>query len=153
MTYMTILGIGLGLTMQPLILIVQSSVQAKNLGSATATNNFFREVGVTLGVSVFGSVFSSRLLTNMSGLGSAAHGSGNFTPEVIKALPAQIKHQVIEAYVNSLTPAFIYLVPVVLLGFILALFLPKVEVSNESGLEKAQREEAEAESLGLDTVV
>ena len=145
MTYMAVLGIGLGLTMQPLILIVQSSVQAKNLGSATATNNFFREIGVTLGVSIFGSVFSSRLLDNMTGFGSGS-GTGSLTPDAIKALPAAVKAEVIDAYVNALTPAFIYLVPVVLLGFVLALFLPKVEMSSESGMEKALREEAEDEA-------
>jgi EmrB/QacA subfamily drug resistance transporter len=148
MAYMTVLGIGLGLTMQPLILIVQSSVKAADLGSATATNNFFREIGVTLGVSVFGSVFSSRLVSNMSGIGSGggSESSNSLTPDVIKNLPAAVKADVIDAYVNALTPAFIYLVPVVLLGFVLALFLPNVEMGNESGLEKAQREEAEAEA-------
>jgi EmrB/QacA subfamily drug resistance transporter len=143
MVFMAVLGIGLGLTMQPLILIVQSSVKAANLGAATATNNFFREIGVTLGVSIFGSVFSSRLVSNMAGLGGGGdEGSNSLTPDVIKALPAELKSQVIDSYVNALTPAFIYLVPVVLLGAVLAIFLPKVEMSNESGLERAQREES-----------
>jgi len=139
MTYMAVLGIGLGLTMQPLILIVQGAVEAKNLGSATATNNFFREIGVTLGVSIFGSVFSSRLLANMANFGGSG-GSGSLTPDAIKALPDAVKAQVIDSYVTALTPAFIYLVPVVLLGAVLAMFLPKIEISDESGLEKAQRE-------------
>lgn len=144
MTYMAILGIGIGLTMQPLILIVQGAVKAKDLGSATATNNFFREIGVTLGVSIFGSVFSSRLVSGMSTLGGGTGGdNGSLTPEAISQLPDAVRSQVIDTYVNALTPAFIYLVPILAIGFILALFLPKIEVSNESGLEKARREEAD----------
>jgi EmrB/QacA subfamily drug resistance transporter len=151
MAYLVVLGLGLGLTMQPLILIVQGSVKAANLGAATATNNFFREIGVTLGVSIFGSVFSSRLVDNMAKFasgGATGGGSTNsLTPDAIKALPDAVKTQVIDAYVNALTPAFIYLVPVVLLGAVLALFLPKIEISKESGLERAQRERVESFNL------
>jgi EmrB/QacA subfamily drug resistance transporter len=148
MIYLGVLGIGLGLTMQPLILIVQSSVQARNLGSATATNNFFREIGVTLGVSIFGSVFSSRLVENMTSFGSGAgdEASNSLTPDAIAQLPTAIKAEVIDAYVNALAPAFIYLVPVLLLGAVLAIFLPKIEMSDESGLEKAEREALEEEN-------
>jgi hypothetical protein len=86
-------------------------------------------------------------VNSMSGLGgTGSEGSNSLTPDVIKNLPAAVKADVVDAYVNALTPAFIYLVPVVLLGFVLALFLPNIEMSNESGLEKAQREEAEAEA-------
>jgi hypothetical protein len=148
MIYLGILGVGLGLTMQPLILIVQSSVQARNLGSATATNNFFREIGVTLGVSIFGSVFSSRLVENMSSFGSGAgdEASNSLTPDAIAQLPNAVRADVIDAYVNALAPAFIYLVPVLLLGAVLAIFLPKIEMSDESGLEKAEREALEEEN-------
>lgn len=144
MLYMAILGIGLGFTMQPLILIVQSSVKASNLGAATATNNFFREIGVTLGVSVFGSVFATRLTDGLKTLTTGTGGTGNdsLTPQIIAQIPEPAKTEIINTYVNALTPAFIYLVPVLLLGFVLAIFLPKIEMSNESGLEKAAREEA-----------
>jgi EmrB/QacA subfamily drug resistance transporter len=144
MVYMFVLGLGLGLTMQPLVLIVQGSVQGKDLGAATATNNFFREAGVTLGVSVFGSVFSNRLVDGMKKLPSFGSGNGggtnSLTPDAIAQLPAGVKSQVIDTYVNALTPAFIYLVPILLFAFVLAIFLPKMKVSNESGLERAQRE-------------
>lgn len=150
MTYLGVLGIGLGLTMQPLVLIVQSSVKGKNLGSATATNNFFREIGITLGVSIFGSIFASRLVDGMKHLGGSTPpggGSNSLTPDLIAKLPAGLKTQIIDTYVNALTPAFLYIVPVVLLGFVLALFLPKVEMSSESGLEKTMKEEAIEEEL------
>lgn len=148
MAYMFILGIGLGATMQPLVLIVQTAARGSDLGAATATNNFLREIGITLGVSIFGSVFASRLAEKLSalGLGSAAGNSGTFTPERITSLPDAIKTPIIEAYVNALAPAFIYLVPVVLLGVIFVALIPRVKVIQESGLER-RRKEAEAATL------
>lgn len=148
MVYMFILGMGLGASMQPLVLIVQTAARGRDLGAATATNNFLREIGITLGVSIFGSVFSSRLADKLSGLGlgGSAGSSGTFTPAKINVLPEAVKNNIIDAYVSALAPAFIYLVPVVLLGVIFVALIPKVKVIQESGLER-QRKEAEAATL------
>lgn len=143
--YMIIVGLGMGFCMQTMILIVQNSVPAKDVGAATATNNFFREIGISLGVSIFGSVFASRLAEQMSNLPSSA-GNGapeKMTPAVINALPENIKSVLVESYVNALTPAFVYLVPVVFLGLIATLFIPNKKLSHMSGIERKHKESGE----------
>jgi EmrB/QacA subfamily drug resistance transporter len=148
LVYLFIMGVGLGATMQPLVLIVQSVVRGSDLGAATATNNFLRELGITLGVSIFGSIFSSRLADKLAGLGlgGSATGSGTFTPDAINSLPAAIKTNVIDAYVGALTPAFAYLLPIALIGFVFVLFIPKIVVRQESGLERQRKERENREN-------
>ncbi|MBC9704520.1 MAG: MFS transporter [Enterococcus sp.] len=138
--YMIITGLGMGLCMQTLVLVVQNSVKAKDVGAATATNNFFREIGISLGVSIFGSAFASRLADNLSSLGGGTT-EGGLTPEAIGNLPNQIREVVIQGYVDSLMPAFVFLVPVVILGFIATLFIPQQELSKVSGAERRKLEQ------------
>lgn len=150
--YMIIVGLGMGFCMQTMVLIVQNAVAAKDVGAATASNNFFREIGISLGVSIFGSVFASRLTNEMSKLSSAgstgsAPSTGGMTPAAINALPDAVKAPIIEAYVNALTPAFIYLVPIVLLGLVATLFLPNIKLSQVSGLERKHHEMAAPDEL------
>lgn len=138
--YMVITGLGMGFCMQTLVLIVQDSVKAKDVGAATATNNFFREIGISLGVSIFGSVFASRLAEKLSSLGGTASSSG-LTPEAINNLPDQVREVIIQGYVDSLMPAFIFLVPIVALGFIATLFIPQRKLSQVSGTERRKLEQ------------
>src|SRR3954465_14532030 len=60
-----LLGAGLGLIMQNVVLAAQNAVPASQIGTATSTNNYFREVGATPGVAVFGTLFPSRLADNL----------------------------------------------------------------------------------------
>lgn len=143
--YMVIIGAGMGFCMQTLVLVVQNSVPAKDVGAATASNNFFREIGISLGVSLFGAIFASRLAEKMSGVPAGIASSGSpegLTPALINSLPEGIKDTIVNAYVEALTPAFIYLVPVVLIGLIAAFFVPKVQLSQVSGLERKSLEES-----------
>lgn len=150
--YMIVVGMGMGFCMQTMVLIVQNAVAAKDVGAATASNNFFREIGISLGVSIFGSVFASRLTHEMSKFGGGAGGdqhSAGMTPAAINALPDAVKAPIIDAYVNALTPAFIYLVPIVLLGLVATLFLPNIKLSQVSGLERKHDEMAKPEELSV----
>jgi hypothetical protein len=110
------MGIGLGLSMQILVLIVQNSFPVSQVGTATATNNYFRQVGASLGAAVVGSLFVSRLTALLSermpaSASTAGGGSNSFTPDVVKALPAQLRDVIIGAYNDALTPVFLYLAP------------------------------------------
>lgn len=135
--YMIIVGMGMGFCMQTMVLIVQNSVPAKDVGAATATNNFFREIGISLGVSIFGSVFASRLAEQMAKFPSGGTASSHsLTPASINSLPEAIKAPIVEAYVNALAPAFIFLVPVVIIGLIATIFIPNKKLSHLSGLER-----------------
>lgn len=155
--YMIIVGMGMGFCMQTMVLIVQNSVPAKDVGAATASNNFFREIGISLGVSIFGSVFASRLTEQMSKFPSSGSVSTeSLTPAAINSLPAEIKGTIVEAYVNALTPAFIFLVPVVIVGLIATFFIPNKKLSHLSGLERksveAEKPPAETKNeVNLDT--
>lgn len=141
--FMFVTGLGMGFCLQTLVLVVQNAVKAKDVGAATATNNFVREIGISLGVSIFGSAFASRLTERLSGLGGGAM-EGGLTPEAISNLPEQVREVVVQGYVDSLMPAFVFLVPIIAIGFIAALFIPKEELSRVSGAERRKLEDQES---------
>src|SRR6478736_8704509 len=75
--YLAVMGLGLGLSMQIMVLIVQNSFPLREVGTATASNNFFRQIGATLGSAVVGSLFASRLAQLLTErLPAAAQGGG-----------------------------------------------------------------------------
>ncbi|WP_239157700.1 MDR family MFS transporter [Streptomyces sp. SID13726] len=124
--YAFVLGAGLGLVMQPLVLAVQNDFPRSAVGTATSANSFFREIGATLGTAAVGTAFTHRLTDR---LGSVAPGTSantsSLTPALVRSLPEKAQHTVILAYQQSLTPVFRYLVPVFVLGFLLTLVLPE----------------------------
>jgi ABC-type sugar transport system permease subunit len=131
----------MGLIMQTIVLAVQNSVDPHELGTATSSNNFFREIGAAVGTAAFTTVFTSRLTDNLqevfAGLpeGAAPAGGGSsLTPALVEQLPEPLRSSVVDAFANSLAPAFWYLVPLVAVGFVLALFLKEVKLSNEAGM-------------------
>ncbi|KAA0932023.1 MDR family MFS transporter [Streptomyces apricus] len=125
-----VFGLGLGLVMQVLVLIVQNAVSYEDLGVATSGATFFRSIGASFGVAVFGSLFASRLADRLgdvlrgrelpAGLGADALKSD---PKIISELPAALRPPVVEAYATSITDVFLYAAPVALVGFVLAWFL------------------------------
>jgi EmrB/QacA subfamily drug resistance transporter len=127
-SYLAIMGIGLGMSMQILILIVQNSFPISQVGTATAGNNYFRQIGASLGSAVVGSLFVTRLAAllaqRMSRAGGTAAGSSNaFTPDVVRALPVAVRSVVVGAYSDALTPVFLYMVPLVLAAAVLLCFV------------------------------
>ncbi len=140
-----VLGLGLGLLMQNIVLAVQNSVDPHELGTATSSNNFFREIGAAVGTALFTTIFTSRLTDNFTDLaarlaasGGAPAGGGfdgaSLTPDQVQALPEPIKTGVIDAFTNALAPTFWYLVPLVLVGLVLSLFLREVTLSDQAGM-------------------
>ncbi|MFI6427079.1 MDR family MFS transporter [Promicromonospora sp. NPDC050880] len=148
-----VLGAGMGLIMQTIVLAVQNSVDPHELGTATSSNNFFREIGAAVGTAAFTTVFTSRLTDNLgevfAGLpeGAAPAGGGSgLTPALVEQLPEPLRSGVVDAFADSLAPAFWYLVPLVVVGLVLALFLKEVKLSNEAGM--VARGEAVVEGAG-----
>ncbi|HZY00651.1 MAG TPA: MDR family MFS transporter [Dermatophilaceae bacterium] len=126
--YLSVMGVGLGMSMQILILIVQNSFPVSEVGTATAGNNYFRQIGASLGSAIVGSLFVARLTSllaeRMSGAGGAAAGSSNsFTPAAVRELPEAVRNVVIGAYSDALTPVFLYMVPLVLIAVVLLSFV------------------------------
>ncbi|MFI6868997.1 MDR family MFS transporter [Nocardia sp. NPDC050406] len=137
-----VMGAGLGLIMQIIVLVVQNAVSPDQIGTATSANNYFREMGGAIGVAVFGSIFTHRLT---EGLGEAfranaqeAAGAGldpsMLVPSVVKNLPAELHDAIVGAYVDALVPGFWYLIPGVAVAFLLALFIPQLTLSDEAGM-------------------
>jgi len=127
--YLAIMGIGLGGSMQILVLIVQNSFPVSQVGTATASNNYFRQIGASLGSAVVGSLFVARLTdllsTRMPADVAASGGaeSNAFTPAVVRQLPSAVRDVVIGAYNDSLTPVFLLMVPLVLAAVVLLCFV------------------------------
>ena len=128
--YLAVMGLGLGLSMQIMVLIVQNSFPLREVGTATASNNFFRQIGATLGSAVVGSLFASRLaellaerLPAAATGGGTPGGSNSLTPAVVSQLPAPIKEAIISSYNDALTPIFIWMVPLALVAAVLMCFV------------------------------
>jgi hypothetical protein len=115
--------------MQILILVVQNSFPDSQVGTATASNNFFREIGASLGGAVVGAIFTSRLtelLTERMPAGADTGDANSFTPAAVNALPDQIREIIVGAYNDALTPVFAMLIPMVLAGLVIVAFIKEV---------------------------
>ncbi|GAA1060056.1 MDR family MFS transporter [Agromyces bracchium] len=167
--YLFVFGAGLGLIMQVVVLVVQNAVPAAQIGTATSTNNYFREVGAALGTAVFGTIFTTRLTENLTEVFTAAGASptdaagatATLDPATMNALPDPIRDGVVDAYADALAPVFWYLLPFIGLAFVLSLFLKQIPLSDVAGLvargeaiggEEAERLEAELRA-GADATV
>lgn len=125
-SYLAVMGIGLGLAMQILVLVVQNTFPAREVGTATAANNYFRQIGASLGSAIVGTIFASRLTDLLSGASGAAGASGDtnsLTPEMVHNLPAAVQDLVVNAYSDALTPVFLYLVPLLGVAAVLLAFI------------------------------
>ncbi|MFF3762685.1 DHA2 family efflux MFS transporter permease subunit [Streptomyces sp. NPDC001922] len=128
--YFAVFGFGLGLVMQVLVLVVQNSVRYEDLGAATSGATFFRSIGGSFGVAIFGTIFTSQLGDRIAeelagkqlppGIGL---GTLESDPRTIARLPASLQPDVIHAYSTSITDVFLYAAPVVTVAFIVAWFL------------------------------
>jgi len=115
--YMLLLGIGIGLTMQVLVIATQNAVRLADLGVATSSVSFFRSVGGSIGVAVFGALFTHRLAADMPAELGRALPPASATPESIRHLPAAIHGPYVEVFANALTGVFVYAVPLLLVAF------------------------------------
>jgi hypothetical protein len=137
--YMAVLGTGLGLTMQVLLLAAQNSVPYSELGVATSTATFSRSIGGSIGVAVFGTVFNSRLAANLPKHVPAAalaklHGTSvTANPAAVKRLPAPVRDGLRIAFSDSLHVVFLAAVPFAVLAFGLALLLRELPLRATMG--------------------
>jgi len=141
-TYLFVFGAGLGLIMQVVVLVVQNAVDPADIGTATSTNNYFREVGAALGTAVFGTIFTTRLTENLTDVfttagasaADAARATSTLDPEVLRQLPEAVREGVVSAYADALAPVFWYLLPFIGVAFLLALALKQIPLSDVAGL-------------------
>jgi EmrB/QacA subfamily drug resistance transporter len=134
-TYMFVLGAGIGLVMQVMVVATQNEAPIADLGVATSTVTFFRTIGGSVGVSIFGAVFTSRL-TQL--LGSAV--PENLTPAAINQLPLEQRAQTASAFADAITTVFLWAVPLVLAGWVLTWFLKEQTLRTSSGHDAREAE-------------
>jgi EmrB/QacA subfamily drug resistance transporter len=130
--YMFVVGLGLGLVMQVLVVAVQNTVPHARLGTATSTATFFRTIGGAFGVAALGAVFNNRLFAQLSHHASPAvkkllsSGSITFNPAEIQKLPPHLKMEVIDGFSHALQVVYLVAFPFAVAAFILCWFLKEV---------------------------
>ncbi|WP_259390666.1 MDR family MFS transporter [Actinomyces sp. 2119] len=137
-----VLSLGIGLFFQLIVLVIQNALPASVLGTATSANNFFREIGVSLGNTIVGVVFTSRLTSALTAAGLSSQDSSSLTPQAVRELGPAVHASVVSAYVDSLSPVVLALVPVLLLSALVALGFEAIPLSARTGLEQRELEKA-----------
>jgi MFS family permease len=135
---MFVVGLGLGLVMQVLVVAVQNSVPHSQLGTATATATFFRTIGGAFGVAILGAVFNSQLLGHLRATASPAFmkliGGADISenPAQIAKLPAAARELVINAFSHTLQTVFLVSIPFAIAAFITAFFMKEIPLRQKA---------------------
>lgn len=134
--YLTVMGFGMGLSFEILVLIVQNEFPGSMVGTATSATNFFREIGTTMGASVAGAVFTGNLtrllaerLAPLGGSKAIGTSANALTPAIVHSLPDNVRQTVETAYNDALVPLFVLVVPLAVLAGILMLMLKENPLS------------------------
>ena len=127
---MLVLGVGLGLVMQVLVLAVQNAVPYEQLGVATSSATLFRSIGGSLGTSILGAIFANRLATELAtslppGADTGALAAGRTDPSALADLPPDVHAGYLAAFTDSLHTVFLIAAAVVAVAFLLAWLLPE----------------------------
>ncbi|MFF9761070.1 MULTISPECIES: MFS transporter [Streptomyces] len=151
--FMALMGLGVGMMMQNLVLCTQNQVDPGDLGAASSVVTFFRSLGGAVGVSVLGSVMSSRITgyaqdtigqLSPQEQAAAAKTSGSGTIPDMDLLPPSIRTWLESAYGHGIADIFLYVAPIALLAFLVTLFIKEVPLRTSGAL--AQAAEAAAET-------
>ncbi len=125
--YMLVLGLGLGLVLQVLVLAAQNAVDYKYLGVATSGSTLFRQIGGSIGVSIFGAIFANQLAKNLAAtIPAGAHVPTSVNPAALKQFPPAVHDAYTAAITAALRPVFLTAAAVAVLGFILTWALREV---------------------------
>ena len=140
--YMFVLGTGIGLSMQVLVIAVQNTVDYADLGTATSGVTFFRTLGSSFGTAVFGTIYANSLGPNLRDGVAAAAGTGaadpsviaraSTSPEGVHGLPSEASAPIVGAYAETIQTVFLWTVPAAVLGFVVALFLKQVQLRDSA---------------------
>ncbi|WP_443043191.1 MFS transporter [Streptomyces sp. NBC_00371] len=138
--FMAVLGAGIGLIMPVLILAVQNAVRPADIGTATSANNYFRQIGGSVGAAIFGTLFADRLadaLADRLPKGAGLPDPESITPQLVHALPPALRDGYIQAYADAMPRIFLYLVPVLVLGLVIAFFLKETPLLSSAAPHSA----------------
>jgi EmrB/QacA subfamily drug resistance transporter len=142
--FFVVLGLGMGFLMQITSVIVQNSVEPRDIGVASSARTYFQQIGGSIGVALFGAVFTRRLTES---LGSSAHlnaSGGQLDPVTVNHLPEPIRHDVLYAIAHAIDGVFWLALPLAVLLFVLAWFIKEVPLrSSVPPAEQAPASEPE----------
>ncbi len=150
--YMFLVGFGIGFVMQIIVVIVMNVAPQEHLGTATSSATFFRSIGGSFGVAIFGAIFNNRLFTELPKylpapvLQAMRKASGNSiasNPKQLAALPAPIHHGFVEAFGHSLTFMFLVGVPFAVVAFLLTWLIPEAPLRDTAFISVGLEEMAE----------
>lgn len=134
--YMLVLGLGLGMVMQVLVLAVQNAVDYKDLGVATSGATLFRSIGGSVGVSIFGAIFAGGLSRGLAGqLGGGASLPTATDAAAINALSAAERSHYLQAFTNALHPVFLWAAIIAVAGFLLTWLLKEIPLREATGTD------------------
>ncbi|MEU2942508.1 MDR family MFS transporter [Nocardiopsis alba] len=138
--YFFVLGAGLGLVMQVVVVVVQNAASYDNLGVSTSAATFFRSIGGSFGTAVFGAVFAGQLAGNLAARAGALDLPPGVDPARLESDPRALdslspatQAGFLEAYADAIDTVFLCAVPVALVGFVLAIFLKQIPLRTTIG--------------------
>ena len=150
-TYMFLVGAGIGPVNSVSVTATQNAVPRSVVGAATAGTTLFRQIGGSIGVSVFGAIFSSGLASRIGSIMPEGGGTASFSPAAVAALPEPIRDMVLEAFANALHPVFYTAAGAAILAFGLTFFLEELPLANT--LRKEPEAEIDAEEAATAAIV
>ncbi|MFD0884966.1 MDR family MFS transporter [Streptosporangium algeriense] len=137
--YIAVLGLGMGFLMQTTMLIAQNSVEQKDLGVASSASTFFRSIGGSFGVSLFGAIFNHQLTANLTSRlgaetgGKLASSGGQFNPAALHELPSGVRTGFLESLASSIGTVFTWAILFAVLVPLAAAFIKDVPLRGGSG--------------------
>jgi EmrB/QacA subfamily drug resistance transporter len=143
--FMAMMGLGIGMVMQNLVLVVQNSVDVSVVGAASSSVAFFRSLGGTIGVSVMGAVLGTKVsgyitdgLTD-AGVDPSALGSGVSTTSIpdLSTVPGPIRTIIESAYGQGVADVFLIAAPLAVVTIVFVCLLPNVELGTKTGIQRA----------------
>ena len=154
--YMFLLGAGMGMIVQVMVLAVQNAVEHRDLGTATGVESFSRSMGSSFGVAVFGAILNNRLAYHLPRLLPAGAAqqfdmrSLTSSPQAIRALPGPVRGAVVEGLARSIHVTFLWALPLLVAAFCVTFLLKEtplretahitVPLDAELGVEAAETE-------------
>ncbi|TPG21075.1 DHA2 family efflux MFS transporter permease subunit [Sphingomonas koreensis] len=134
--YMLVLGLGLGMVMQVLVLAVQNAVDYRNLGVATSGTTLFRSTGGSVGVSLFGAIFAANLASGLAGrLPAGATLPAATDPAAVAALPGAVRAIYLQVFTDALHPVFLSAAVIAAFAFVISWLLKEVPLQGDARAE------------------
>ncbi len=152
--FMALMGLGIGMMMQNLVLCTQNQVAPEDLGAASSTVTFFRSLGGAMGVSALGAIMATRItdyvkdgITDLGPKAAAQFGHGGTggggIPDLDK-IPEPFRTVMESAYGHGIADVFLIAAPMALIAFLITLFIKEVPLRTSGGLAQAAGETADA---------